>query len=285
MALIKKIRQSVEAFTDLECIYHDGGEIGRLIDRSPLPCAYMFLLTDAQEVEYQGQSVERADVAVFFCDKTDFDFDSADNEEIIQRCRRSALQWLQGLRGTDVLRVLSVGRSERVYDQFDVIVTGFGLRLTLEEVEGVSTCTFGERERVLKVERNGVYSVFGYDVAEVAVPLGAAWVAVEEAEIGGAVSGETLTTAAAVEGETIEAERAADGELVLYSTAEAVGEELRLMAYEPQPDVERRGVVKVAENGTINVADYVWLVVDVKNYLTTEIEDNVLNINNLNYQN
>lgn len=139
MSIINKIKSSVEAAVGLSCYYHSDGELDRLFDTAPLPCAFFTLLTEAEVVNDTSQLRERAEVAVFFCDKTDFDFGSIENEAIISVQRANAFRWVNAINSSDISLDGDL-HSERVYDRFDCNVTGYGIRCTIAENVGESKC-------------------------------------------------------------------------------------------------------------------------------------------------
>jgi hypothetical protein len=61
------------------------------------PFALFQLLTNGQPVEEAGQVKERVSVAMFFVEKSDFDFDAIENETIIHRCKERAFAWISSL--------------------------------------------------------------------------------------------------------------------------------------------------------------------------------------------
>lgn len=139
MSIVNKIKESVEAATGLTCYYHNNGELNRIMDNAEFPCAFFTIITDAEIINDTAQLRERADVGVFFCDKTDYDFDSIENEAIISRMRTHAFRWLNSLSASDI-SVTGDMTSQRVYDTFDVTVTAYGVNVTVEEDFGVSKC-------------------------------------------------------------------------------------------------------------------------------------------------
>lgn len=138
MSIVNKIISSVRIATGLQCHYHSDGELDRIFDNAPLPCAFFTLLTDAEIINESSQMRERAEVAVFFCEKTDFDFGSIENEAILSRMRTLAFKWAANL--GDDLAIVGELQSQRIYDRFDVNVTAYGIRCTLEELVGISKC-------------------------------------------------------------------------------------------------------------------------------------------------
>ena len=68
--------------------------------------------------------------------------------------------------------------TERVYDTTTDILTGIAVNVTLRELQGYSECDLPYRE--MKITKNGVYDVVGYDAIDVDVSDGAT---VEEPEV------------------------------------------------------------------------------------------------------
>lgn len=165
MTITEKIRQSVEGATGWRLHYDAEGNINRLLDSVELPCAFLYLLRNGVVDAEDGQQRERLRIGIFFVNKTEFDFDTAENEEIIAECKRIGNVWVNSLRKDPFLRMVgSQVQTERVYDKMDVIVTGIGFTLEVEELYGYNPCTDSEHELldVLYVEQNGVYDVRGY---------------------------------------------------------------------------------------------------------------------------
>lgn len=168
MTIIEKIKQSVEGATGMPFLYHVAGELNELIARcSELPVAYSFLIDSGTIDDVNGRYHERVTIAVMFCDKTEFDFNALENEQIIDRMKVKAYKWLQSLRMSNALRVVSVNNTQRLYDNTTDILTGFAVNITIEDVAGVGECELPQV--VIDVERNGSYDVVGVDKVRVNV--------------------------------------------------------------------------------------------------------------------
>lgn len=133
----KKIMQSVSSATGLRCLYQSEQAINVMLDNADMPCAFAFLLQSNGMNTASGNYRERVTIAVFFVDLTNYDFNSIENEDIISRCKSAAVDWLAALQTSHFFRLISVNSTQRVYDRFDAIVTGFAVNVTIEEVEGV----------------------------------------------------------------------------------------------------------------------------------------------------
>ncbi len=138
MTIIDKIKQSVTDATGVPCYYQSEEELNRILDNAQLPCALFVLLRGGQLTTTNGHLRERVQVAMFFADKTDFDFTAHENEEIINKQKQRAYKWLLSLNTSKLLRVIGIIGTERAYTDYDVILTGYAVNVTLEELRGVA---------------------------------------------------------------------------------------------------------------------------------------------------
>lgn len=136
MSIVEKIRASVTAATGLQCHYQSAEQLNRIADNASMPCAMFILLDQTQLVSDNGNMRERAQIAMFFADMTDFDFAAAENEAIIQEQKGNAVRWLGALRRSKELRVVQENGAQRFYDDYDALLTGYALNITIEEVRG-----------------------------------------------------------------------------------------------------------------------------------------------------
>lgn len=168
MTIIEKIKQSVEGATGVPFLYHAAGELNELIARcESLPVAYSFLIENGAIDDVNGRYHERVTIAVIFCDKTEFDFNAIENEQIIDRMKVKAFKWLQSLRMNNALRVVSVNNTQRLYDNTTDVLTGYAVNITIEDVAGVGECELPEV--VFDIDKNGIYDVVGLDKVRVNV--------------------------------------------------------------------------------------------------------------------
>lgn len=140
--IIDKIKASVEGATDCAFYYHSGGDLNLILDSvDEYPCAIATLLENGGAEIDGGQIRERVRIAVFFVKPTEFDFNAEDNERLIDECKTLAFKWVNSLLSHDSeLTLEGVNDTTRVYDQYDAILTGFAVNVTLTELYGVSRC-------------------------------------------------------------------------------------------------------------------------------------------------
>ena len=175
MTFIDKLRITIERATACRFYYHAAGELNEVLAGVRVGCepiSFAYLLKGG-EVDIQRNMLrEGVNLAVFFCKKTEFDFNSEENERLIDDCKRLAFGWLSLLRKSGYLETVGSITTERVYDTTTDILTGIAVNVTLRELQGYSECDLPYRE--LKITKNGFYDVVGYDAINVEVTDGAA---------------------------------------------------------------------------------------------------------------
>ena len=134
MSLVNKIKNSIEG-QGLTCLYDSTGDINRLLDYQDYPLAFFTLINTGGLITINNVYREIANVAVFFVNTSTFDFDSIENEAIIENCKVLALTWLDSLKWGGVLKA-EVLDTNRVYNYADSILTGYVLNLRITELEG-----------------------------------------------------------------------------------------------------------------------------------------------------
>ena len=175
MTFIDKLRITIERATACRFYYHAAGELNAVlagIEIGSEPIAFAYLLKGGEVDLQRNQLREGVNLAVFFCKKTEFDFNSEENERLIDDCKRLAFGWLSLLRKSGYLETVGSITTERVYDTTTDILTGIAVNVTLRELQGYGECDLPYRE--LKITKNGVYDVVGYDAINVEVTDGAA---------------------------------------------------------------------------------------------------------------
>lgn len=142
MTIVEKIRASIQRVhgAGFAVYYHDDPTMNIIADTMMLPAAIVQLITQGELDQTSGQWREVVSAAVFFVDRSDFDFDADENEKIIDQCKRMALRWLAGLQLDEDLDLVRWERTSRVYERFDAILTGFAVMVDLREKEGVTDC-------------------------------------------------------------------------------------------------------------------------------------------------
>ena len=143
MSIIDKIKESVEAL-GIAFKYGSGDDINDVISGHDFDggrlCYCTLITTGTATLDVSGRWHDQVQVGLFVVDKTDFDPCTFENEDIIDDCKKDVFRWLLSIRTSPTLKMLSVNNSQRVYDEFDDIVTGYGVQVTLEEKQGFGAC-------------------------------------------------------------------------------------------------------------------------------------------------
>ena len=135
--IVNKIKQSVQSGTGLTCLYGSLDSINvQMEDQTNFPVAFFVLLNNGNLNDHSSNYRERVDVAMFFVQPTEFDFESVENEALIEQCKQYAFQWLNSLFLGGELRYITTFNTSRVYNEMDSILTGFALRVRIEELVG-----------------------------------------------------------------------------------------------------------------------------------------------------
>ena len=175
MTFIDKLRITIERATACRFYYHAAGELNEVLAGVRVGCepiAFAYLLKGGEVDVQRNMLREGVNLAVFFCKKTEFDFNSEENERIIDDCKRLAFGWLSLMRKSGYFETVGSITTERVYDPTTDILTGIAVNVTLRELQGYSECDLPYRE--MKITKNGFYDVVGYDAINVEVTNGAA---------------------------------------------------------------------------------------------------------------
>ena len=170
MTFIEKVKESVELTTGCRFFYHAAGELNEVLAGVEIgsdPIAFAYLLKGG-EVAVGKNCREGVNLAVFFCKKTEFDFNSYDNEQLIDECKQLAFGWVSWFSKSNTLEIVGNVTTERVYDTTTDILTGIAVNITLRELVGYGMCDI--KKPVLVIEKNGIYKFGSYDVKVEVIP-------------------------------------------------------------------------------------------------------------------
>lgn len=164
MTFIEKVKESVELTTGCRFYYHAAGELNEVlagVEIGEEPIAFAYLLKGG-DVAVGKNCREGVNLAVFFCKKTDFDFNSYENEQLIDECKQIAFSWVSWFSKSNTLEIVGNVTTERVYDTTTDILTGIAVNITLRELVGYGMCDI--KKPVLIIEKNGVYTLGAYEI-------------------------------------------------------------------------------------------------------------------------
>lgn len=147
MNIAEKIKASIHAVhPDVQFAYTDEFDFNAMAGFFDPNGDYQFAVYVTQIergniIEASGQYRERVTVAVFFLMPAPYDLTGFDYESGIDVCKAAAIQWLAHLPLDDYIRGTYTA-TERVYNKYDDIFVGFGLRMEIQELVGMSSCDF-----------------------------------------------------------------------------------------------------------------------------------------------
>ena len=122
-------------------LYENWGTANVRLDKLELPAIINLLPASGRFVIGKTQLRDRPNCMIAFADKTKFDFDGVENDEIIERCKAYAVQFIRELNRSGMFEFVSDEVPYSVfYDKLNVNVTGVVIELSLKEVQGVPMC-------------------------------------------------------------------------------------------------------------------------------------------------
>ena len=171
MNFAEKIKADFEAITGLTLLYGSRDGINWAINHNALPAGF-FTLIRSSNVNADGLSLrESAEVAVSVIRLSPAEEPGYETETVIEECRQQVFAYLTALKSSGLMRLLSVTRASRIFDEFDDIVCGFGVNILVEEIDG-TRCIPWEGP-TLNITENGDYETLRYGQVHVDVQGGA----------------------------------------------------------------------------------------------------------------
>lgn len=114
------------------------------LDKLPFPAALNVLPISGSFNVSARRLRDFPNCMIAFLDKTEFDFDSKENDQILERCKNYAMQFILTANESGLFEPIEGDvRYSLVYDKLDVNVTGVVLELQLKEKNGITLC-FGK---------------------------------------------------------------------------------------------------------------------------------------------
>lgn len=144
MSVIDKISASVAAATGLPFYYDTPQTLNVRLDRAKFPCAMLHILQSGAVVVENGIIRERLTIEVLFVQMSRLDFDGVDVEaNELDEMKIKAFQWILSLCRSRELDLKAINGTNRYYATDDAIYSAYGVNVTIEEVQGVTSCSNG----------------------------------------------------------------------------------------------------------------------------------------------
>lgn len=135
MNFVQELKASVLAATGLKLHYGNENELNITMDYGEYPCAYGIAVDGSTIVQEGGLFKEQIAIVVAFVDLAH----SENSEEIeakITERKEDALNWLAYLKKSDKFDLVQITQAGRLYNNFDAIVCGYSVNVTLKELDG-----------------------------------------------------------------------------------------------------------------------------------------------------
>lgn len=138
----QKVRQVVASLgDDVHYMFKNWAQANEEIDRLVGPTV-IFVLPPSGTLDMHYSMVrDYPECQIAFVTSTDFDFEGAENDNLVEQMKRLCVRFLVALNHSGLFELVEGAVPYRVlYDTFDENVTGIAITLTLQEEEGIIAC-------------------------------------------------------------------------------------------------------------------------------------------------
>ena len=150
-----KIASVVEKMGNLTYVFDNWHTANFRLDKESLP-AVINVLPVSGVLNVTDRKLRDFPNCMFaFVDKTDFDFDGKENDEVLERCKNLAMEFVLTANASGLFEPITGDvRYSVLYDKLDVNVTGVVIELQLREKQGINLC-YGKPIKDYFYERDG----------------------------------------------------------------------------------------------------------------------------------
>lgn len=137
----RKIASVVETIGNLTYVFDNWHTANFRLDKESLPAVINVLPVSGVMNVTDRKLRDFPNCMLAFVDKADFDFDGRDNDEILERCKNLAIEFILTANASGLFEPISGDvRYSVLYDKLDVNVTGVVIELQLREKQGITLC-------------------------------------------------------------------------------------------------------------------------------------------------
>ena len=137
----RKIASVVETMGNLTYVFDNWHTANFRLDKESLPAVINVLPVSGVMNVTDRKLRDFPNCMLAFVDKADFDFDGRDNDEILERCKNLAIEFILTANASGLFEPISGDvRYSVLYDKLDVNVTGVVIELQLREKQGITLC-------------------------------------------------------------------------------------------------------------------------------------------------
>lgn len=144
MTLVAKILNSFSH--EQKVLYGNAFDLNAIVENVKIDNEGIVLIQEIQQSTLQFDQAQRSwcekvDILMFFLTLSVYDRDSVQNEDLIDKCKKSFVRWLlQFPANNNVVRPVGDIKLIRVYEKTDTILTGIAAEMTLKEEIGTNSC-------------------------------------------------------------------------------------------------------------------------------------------------
>ena len=137
----RKIASVVETMGNLTYVFDNWHTANFRLDKESLPAVINVLPVSGVMNVTDRRLRDFPNCMLAFVDKADFDFDGKDNDEILERCKNLAMEFILTANASGLFEpIIGDVRYSVLYDKLDVNVTGVVIELQLMEKQGITLC-------------------------------------------------------------------------------------------------------------------------------------------------
>lgn len=137
----RKVASIIDDIEGITYLYDNWATANVKLDDIQMPAVINVLPVSGKFSMSQIQIKDCPHCMLAFADITDLDFDGLENDEVIERCKRYAIEFLKRLNKSGLFEDISGDIPYSVfYDKLDANITGIMIELQLKEVQGVPLC-------------------------------------------------------------------------------------------------------------------------------------------------
>lgn len=141
MTVEEKIKSVVESMKGVTYMFENWQTANVRADKIPLPAVLNVLPVSGVFNLGTTQLKDFPNCMLAFMDKANFDFSGKENDQVIERCKMKAKEFILRLNESGLFKPVYDDIPYSVfYDKLDVNVTGVVIELKLEEVRGIVLC-------------------------------------------------------------------------------------------------------------------------------------------------
>lgn len=137
----RKIASVIETMGNMTYVFDNWHTANFRLDKESLPAVINVLPVSGVMNVTDRKLRDFPNCMLAFVDKADFDFDGKDNDEILERCKNLAIEFILTANASGLFEPISGDvRYSVLYDKLDVNVTGVVIELQLREKQGITLC-------------------------------------------------------------------------------------------------------------------------------------------------